>query len=60
MSLRLSSMTNPTMAWRRITAQQKLEPVELCLSEGLSCTAVARRLGLPISSLAKVGETGPH
>jgi transposase-like protein len=46
-------MTNPTKARRRFTAQQRQEAVELCLSEGLSCTAVAQRLGLPNSSLAK-------
>jgi transposase-like protein len=46
-------MTNPTKSRRRFTAQQKQEAVALCLSEGLSCTAVAQRLGLPISSLAK-------
>ena len=41
------------MSRRRFTAQQKAEAVALCLSEGLSCTAVAQRLGLPNSSLAK-------
>jgi len=46
-------MTNPTKTRRRFTAQQRQEAVELCFSEGLSCTAVAQRLGLPISSLAK-------
>jgi transposase-like protein len=46
-------MTNPTKTRRRFTAQQKAEAVALCLSEGLSCTAVAQRLGLPNSSLAK-------
>ncbi len=46
-------MTNPTKTRRRFTAQQKAEAVALCLSEGLSCTAVAPRLGLPNSSLAK-------
>lgn len=46
-------MTNPTKTRRRFTAQQRQEAVELCLSEGLSCTAVAQRLGLPNSSLAK-------
>lgn len=46
-------MTNPTKTWRRFTALQRQEAVELCLSEWLSCTAVAQRLGLPNSSLAK-------
>jgi len=46
-------MTNPTKTRRRFTAQQRQEAVELCLSEGLSCTAVAQRLRLPNSSLAK-------
>jgi transposase-like protein len=46
-------MTNPTKTRRRFTAQQKAEAVVLCLSEGLSCTAVAQRLGLPNSTLAK-------
>ncbi len=46
-------MTNPTRTRRRFTAQQRQEAVELCLSEGLSCTAVGQRLGLPVSSLAK-------
>jgi len=46
-------MTNLTKSRRQFTAQQKQEAVELCLSEGLSCRAVAQRLGIPISSLAK-------
>jgi transposase-like protein len=46
-------LTNPTKTRRRFTAQQRQEAVELCLSEGLSCAAVAQRLGLPNSSLAK-------
>ena len=46
-------MTNPTTTRRRFTAQQKAEAVELCLQEGLSCNAVAQRLGLPSSSLAR-------
>jgi len=33
--------------------QQKEEAVALCLAEGLTCTAVAHRLGIPVSSLAK-------
>jgi transposase-like protein len=45
-------MNNPTKTMRRFTAQQKAEAVALCLSEGLSFTAVAQRLGLPNSSLA--------
>ncbi len=46
-------MTNPTRTRRRFTAQQKAEAVELCLQEGLSGHAVAERLGLPPSSLAR-------
>ncbi len=46
-------MTNPTKTRRRFTAMQKQEAIELCLSEGLSCTAVAQRLELTNSSLAK-------
>jgi transposase-like protein len=46
-------MTNPTKTTRRFTAQNKAEVVALCLTEGLSCTAVAQRLDLPNSSLAK-------
>jgi transposase-like protein len=46
-------MTKPTKTRRRFTAQQNAEAVALCLSEGLSCTAVAQRLVLPNSSLAK-------
>jgi len=46
-------MTNPTKTRRRFTAQQKQEAVELCLTDGLSCTAVAQRLELPNGSLAK-------
>ena len=46
-------MTNLTKSRRQFTAQQKQEAVELCLSERLSCRAVAQRLGIPISSLAK-------
>ena len=46
-------MTNPNKTRRRFTAQQKAKAVALCLSESLSCTAVAQRLGLPNSSLAK-------
>ena len=46
-------MTNLIKNRRQFTAQQKQEAIELCLSENLSCTAVAQRLGIPISSLAK-------
>lgn len=46
-------MTNPTKTRRRFTAQQKQEAIELCLREDLSCNAVAQRLGLSTSSLAK-------
>jgi transposase-like protein len=44
-------MTNPTKTRRRFTPLQKQEAIELCLSEDLSCTAVAQRLGIPVSSL---------
>jgi transposase len=53
MTLWLFIDDQPTKTRRRFTAQQKAEAVALCLSEGLSCTAVAQRLGLPNSSLAK-------
>ncbi len=46
-------MTNPTRTRRRFTAQQKQEAIDLCLQEGLSGNAVAQRLGLPSSSLAR-------
>ena len=46
-------MTNPTKTRRRFTALQKQEAIDLCLQEGISCTAVAQRLGLPSSSLAR-------
>ena len=46
-------MNNPTTTRRRVTVQQKQEAVALCLSEGLSCTAVAQRIDIPVSSLAK-------
>ena len=46
-------MNNLTTTRRRFTPLQKQEAIELCLSEGLSCTAVAQRLGIPVSSLAK-------
>jgi transposase-like protein len=46
-------MTKHTKTRRRFTAQQNAEAVELCLQEGLSCSAVAQRLGLPSSSLAR-------
>jgi transposase-like protein len=46
-------MTNLTKSRRQFTALQKQEAVDLCLSEGLSCSAVAQRLGIPISSLSK-------
>ncbi|WP_094555455.1 transposase [Synechococcus sp. 1G10] len=45
-------MTKPTKTRRRFTAQQKQEYVTFCLQEGLPCSAVARRLDLPSSSLA--------
>ena len=46
-------MTNPTRTRRRFTVQQKQEAIDLCLQECLSCNAVAQRLGLPSSSLAR-------
>jgi transposase len=46
-------MNTPTRTRRRLAAQQKAEAVELCLQERLSCNAVAERLGLPTSSLAR-------
>ena len=46
-------MNNPNRARRRFTPQQKQEAVALYLAEGLTCTAVAQRLGIPVSSLAK-------
>ena len=46
-------MTNLTKSRRQFTAQQKQEANELCLTEGLSCTAVAEGLGIHISSLAR-------
>jgi transposase-like protein len=46
-------MTNPTKTRRRFTALQKQEAIDLCLQEGISCNAVAQRLGLPSSSLAR-------
>jgi transposase-like protein len=46
-------MTNPTRTRRRFAAQQRQEAIDLCLQEGLSCNAVAQRLGLPSSSLAR-------
>ena len=47
------AMTNPTKTRRQFTALQKQEAVELCLAKGLSCRAVAQRLGVPNSTLAK-------
>ena len=46
-------MTNPTKTRRQFTALQKQEVVELCLAEDLTCRAVAQRLGVPNSTLAK-------
>lgn len=48
-----TSIINPTKTRRPFTSQQKAEAIALCLSEGLSCTVVAQRLGLPNNSLAK-------
>ena len=49
----MTTSTNPSRPRRRFTDQQKQEAVALCLAEGLTCTAVAHRLGIPVSSLAK-------
>ena len=46
-------MTNPTKTRRQFTVLQKQEAVELCLAEGLTCMAVAQRLGVPNSTLVK-------
>jgi transposase-like protein len=46
-------MINPTKTRCRFADQQKQEAIALCFSEGLSCTAVAQRLGIPVSNLAK-------
>jgi transposase-like protein len=46
-------MTNPTKTKGRFTTQQKHETFQLCLSEGLSCTGVAKRLRIRVTSLAK-------
>jgi len=51
MILRLSIDDHPTKTRRGFTDQQKQEAIALYLTEGLSCTAVAQRLGLPNSSL---------
>jgi transposase-like protein len=61
-------MTNPTKTRRQFTEQQKLEAVALCMQEGLSRNAVAQRLGLHSSSLARwvrqaridSGQAGPR
>jgi len=46
-------MNNLTTTRRRFTPLQKQEAIELWLSEGLSCTAVAQRLGIAaISAMA--------
>ncbi|MCP9850686.1 transposase [Cyanobium sp. Morenito 9A2] len=46
-------MTYPTKPRCRFTALRKQEAVAFCPQDGLSCSAVARRLGLPSSSLAR-------
>lgn len=46
-------MTNPTKTRRQFTEQQKQEVVALCMQECLFCNAVAKRLGLHSSSLAR-------
>jgi transposase-like protein len=61
-------MTNPTKTRRQFTEQQKQEAVALCMQEGLPCNAVAQRLGLHSSSLARwvrqaridSGQAGPR
>ena len=45
MTLRLSIDDPPTKTRRQFTALQRQEAVELCLTEGLICSAVAQRLG---------------
>ena len=46
------AMINLTKTRRLFTALQRQEAVELCLAEGLTCRAVAQRLGVPNSTLA--------
>ena len=46
-------MTTPTNTRRQFTALMKQEAIELCLAEGLTCRAVAQRLCVPNSTLAK-------
>jgi transposase-like protein len=53
-------MTNPTKTSHRFTAMEKQEAIELYLSEGFSCTAVAQRLGIPTQQPGQVGASGPH
>jgi transposase-like protein len=53
MILRLSTENQSSKTRRRFTVQQKQEAIEVCLREGLSCNAVAQRLGLSTNSLAK-------
>jgi transposase len=53
MTLRLSIDDYSDQIKTPVHGAEKQEAVELCLSENLSGWAVAQRLGLPISSLAK-------
>ena len=53
MTLRLSIYDQSNQDQAPVTALQKQEAVELCLAEGLTCRAVAKRLGVPNSTLAK-------
>ena len=49
----MTSSAKPNRARRQSARQQKQEAVALCLVEFLTCTAVAQRLGIPVSRLAK-------
>ena len=53
MTLRLSSNDQPNQDQAPVHALQRQEAVELCLADGLTCRAVAQRLGLSNSTLAK-------
>lgn len=52
-------MTNPTKARCQFTALQKQEAVELYLAEGLTCRAVAQRLGQGAIGQARL-DRGDH
>ena len=49
----MTTSSNPSRPRRRFTPLQKQEAVACCLAEGLTCTAVAQRRGIPVSSLTK-------